>query len=250
MVHDSDDFADAADDLIEAERFEDALGVIRQGLRQFPGDNTLRYLEASMLGELGHYPLAREILEQLRRQYPEDVDAVFLTELLGAYLNLGRRNDALQCFEDALRQEDFDEDSAHWVAGLLYDHGFYRESARSAARAIRFRPKDDGGWLRLAFALYGEKRWTAAEFCCRRALERRPGRPIALDLLGIIYFDSGRREEARHCWELIPIEDHFDPVSLVAWRSTLGHGDPRISMIRKRWSELRAESRQENPFGL
>ena len=247
MIRDSDEFAAAASDLLDEERYEDALEIIRQGLRQFPGDGILRFLEASTLGELGHHPLARDILEQLRREDFDGCDSsLFFAELMGSYLNLGRKKDAIQCVRDAIRRADFDEDTAHLMAEQLHDHGLDSESAMCAVRAIKLNPHSDDGWLNLAFATYGLGRTTAAEFCCNRALKVCPGHLIALDLLGIIYFDGGRIDEAAECWGRIPIKDHFDSASLVAWRSVLKHDDPKVRSIRKRWSELRDEESRED----
>ncbi|MDE2489327.1 MAG: tetratricopeptide repeat protein [Elusimicrobia bacterium] len=246
MIRDSDEFAAAVADLVDSAQLEEALSFVRRGLRQFPGNRTLRFLEAVTLGKLGLYPSAKDILEELSKEAADEFASELIVELADVYLNLGRKRDAVSCIRNASRRADFDSDAGQLLAELLLDHGLIAESARCAAIAVRLDADGCGGWLSLGLALYRQARLSAAESCCRRVLAKSPKNQVALDLLGIIYFDLGRGQDAKNCWEQIPIQDHFDRFVLSAWRSLLKDSDPQVKRIRRRWKELRDDELKGN----
>lgn len=248
MSQDGDDFADEAGTLLDDGRFEAALAVSRRGLLHFPDDPELRFLEATALRELGHYPIARELLEKLKEDALFATDPDFLSELTCVYLNLGKKKAALDCAKAILRLPDPGRDSLLWLSGLLHDHNADAEAALCAARAIKLAPGDSGGWRALALATFSLGRLPAAGYCCGRALKNDPEDIFTLDLLGAVHFDSSRPEDAKAAWGRIPIDRHFDPATLVAWRSLLGSSDPKAKEIRERWSALRKLDESEDPI--
>ena len=248
MIRTSDQFHDDVNKLLEEGLFQEALDLARQGIRRFPGDRPLALLEAMSLGSLGHYPLARDILEGLRRVEP-DAGGI-LSELTEVYLNLGKKKNAIRCAREALRLADCDEEDPLRFAEMFDAHGLPAEVARCSALAIRMNPRSAEGWFRLGCAVWSSGHTTAAESCCRRAVNLMPEFWIAVTMLAVICFDERRFEEAKVLWERVPMEEHQDSASLVRWRSLLRSSDSQVKEIRRRWREIRAEERPRPPHPL
>ena len=145
----SEEFDERAHRLYDAGEFDEALDVLREGLRRYPDCADLHV-------GLGYVRLSREEYVWAYRCFQRALalDAAHEDGWVGsgeALLKFGRVEEALNCFArvDELGLGD-DEELGLAIGRALYREGMYRESRERLARLARVHP--EGAEVRAALA--------------------------------------------------------------------------------------------------
>ncbi|WP_133511924.1 tetratricopeptide repeat protein [Candidatus Thiosymbion oneisti] len=180
----------------------------------------------------GEVERARELLQQLRDQWPEDAPMIYLVE--GTVLiELDRPDAAMAVYDEALEAFPGDHD-------LLYARGLHASSLdrldimESDFKAILAEDPDSAETLNaLGYSLADRtERFTEALSYIERALALKPDDPAILDSMGWVQFRLGNPEQAleylRKALALMPDGEIAAHLGEVLW--TLGRHDEARSI--------------------
>jgi len=242
----SEEYDDLAHQHYDAGEYEQALGVLREGLGLYPDSVDL------VLG-LGFVRLAREEYAWAHQMFtealaldPENEDAwVGLGETL---LKFGRHAAALEAFAqtDSLEMDDPLEIGLA-IGRVLYREGLYHDARqRFGAMLVRY-PDSAEVMAGLAYTLHALGDELGARRELRRALALDPELYDARIYLSHLLHERGDLEGSLAELERVPAEEHFD--SLPLWRlielRRALHGcaedDPSLAPYQARLAELGTE---------
>lgn len=242
----SDEYDDLAHQHYDAGEYEQALGVLREGLGRYPDSVDL------VLG-VGFVRLAREEYAWAHQKFsealaldPENEDAwVGLGETL---LKFGRHQAALEAFAatDALEMDDPMEIGLA-IGRVLYREGLYHDARqRFTALLARF-PDSAEVMAGLAYTLHALGDELGARRELRRALALDAELYDARIYLSHLLHERGDLEGALQELEHVPVEEHFD--SLPLWRLIelrralrgCAEDDPSLVPYHARLAELGSE---------
>ncbi|MCG6863048.1 MAG: tetratricopeptide repeat protein [Chromatiaceae bacterium] len=189
---------DSAYYLGQVEELADNLDTAVSWYLKVEGDQALdaRIRIAQIRAEQGKVERAREILHQLRDQWPEDAPTIFLIE--GATLaEVNRLREAMDVYDEALEAFPGNPD-------LLYARGLHALSLNrldimeSDFRTIIAKDPNNADALNaLGYSLADQTdRYTEALSYIERALALKPEEPAVLDSMGWVQFRLGKPEEA------------------------------------------------------
>ncbi len=133
-------------------------------------------------------------------------------ELRGTWHGLSSPASAVAAFEAALAKAPMDPDvmagyamarARHLNYGGSRDANEPAETLAWAERAITVAPHQGEPWLALATVQYVVGDWPAAVRAIRTALHRAPGLVKAHELLGSVFLEAGRMDEAAYRYEAV-----------------------------------------------
>ena len=150
-------------------RAEDAMGQLREALREQAGHVKARELAAGLALQSGHWREAENLLEEGLRQVPSHY--LFAQMLARVYVDHGAEAKALTVMESAAPQGSDDPDFSS-LLGLLYQRaGRHADAVEVYKRALALRPTDSRTWIGFAISLEGTEQWAAAKSAYQRAKE-------------------------------------------------------------------------------
>jgi len=242
----SEEFDERAHQLYDAGEYDDALDVLREGLRRFPDS-------VDLIVGLGYVRLAREEFVWAFRSFEEALalDSTHEDGWVGmgeALLKFGRVDDALRCFTriDELGLTD-DCELGLAIGRALYREGLYRESRDRLARIARAHREDAEVRAALAYTLHALGDDLGARRELRAALQIDPELYEVRIYLSHLLYERADLEGALREMERVPPAEHWDPLSL--WRFIelkcsfhgLSEDDPILAPWKQRWRELQSE---------
>ncbi|MFW5837092.1 MAG: tetratricopeptide repeat protein [Desulfovibrionaceae bacterium] len=144
---------------------EEAMELIAQGKKRYPGDKDLRMLEAAYLEEQGRLEQAEAVFREILAHHPKDAEAMFQ---LGVLLDrMGRTADAVNMMEQVIALDPDHADALNYAGYTL------AEMDRDLDRAL---------------------------VLVKNALKHKPGNGYIIDSLAWVYYKLGRLQQA---WEEI-----------------------------------------------
>jgi Flp pilus assembly protein TadD len=242
----SEEFDERAHQLYDAGDYDQALEVLREGLRRYPESADLHV-------GLGYVRLAREefVWAYLSFQRALAVDPDHEDGWVGTgetLLKFGRVDEALNCFGrvDELGLGD-DAELGLAMGRALYREGLYRASGERLSRLAREHADNAEVRAALAYTLHAEGDDLGARRELRAALRLDEGLHEVRIYLSHLLFERGDLEGALREVERVPPSEHWDPLSI--WRYIELKGslegcaddDPSLAPWRERWLELQAD---------
>lgn len=114
---------------------------------------------------------------------------------------LGRTDEALQCYEKAIRQDH--RLSNAWLAkgNSLYQLGQFKEALTAYNRLIEIDRESQEGWLRKGLTFFSLKRFQDALTCYNRAIELNPRYEDAWIRKGLYYLEFDKPLEGMKCFD-------------------------------------------------
>jgi tetratricopeptide (TPR) repeat protein len=113
-----------------------------------------------------------------------------------AYRKLGRYQEAVDAYKEALRLKP--DDAAAWysLGNAYWDQGRYQEAIQAYKEALRLKPDDAAAWYNLGNAYSDQGRYQEAIQAYKEALRLEPDDAAAWNNLGVAYWALGNRSEA------------------------------------------------------
>jgi tetratricopeptide (TPR) repeat protein len=177
-------------------RAKEAVHLLRQAQRQYPGNFWINYYLAAMIrrakptrwDEAMRYSAAAVALR------PESAEA---HDRLGqALAGMGSHAAAVACFEEAIRRKPEYANAHHNLAVALNMQGRNDEALVAVREALRLKPDNARAWNTLGNALAGLKRLDEARAAYQEAVRQDPDYASALCNLGRVYKDQGELDLA------------------------------------------------------
>jgi tetratricopeptide (TPR) repeat protein len=242
----AEDYAEQAHQLYNEGQYDEAIALLRTGLKAFPFVAELHVGLAYAYLAREEYAWARRSFAEALRINPEHEDA--LVGMGEALLKLGRPPEALECFEQMLVLGFRDDHDLVLQAG----RALFREGAIQAARrffevACEAHPDSSEARSCLGYAHHRLGEDDEAVRHLRRALELDSHHFEARIYLGNLLYDRGEFEAALYHFEQTLPDDHID--ELAVWRLVelkksiyrLPPDDPELGPWTERLAELAAE---------
>lgn len=192
--------------------YEQALKVLQEGLSYYPKNVSLRLGISMAHLRMGNFAVARDGLRDLAKDLPGNGDV--LAALAEAYLNLGKKKNALTCISEAFHRHGDSSAFIEYLALMLSQHGHFRESVAYYKHVIALDPKRHYAYMGLGVAYSRMRRAMAAIECLEKAVSRKPDFYEALSYLGNILYDEGQHARAIGIFLGIPVSEHMDPTTL------------------------------------
>jgi Flp pilus assembly protein TadD len=211
----SDEYDERAHQLYNEGRYDEAIELLREGLRLYPDAVEL---EVGM----GYARLAREEFAWARRAFeaalvgdPEHEEA--LAGLGEVLLRLGARDAALGCFDRVLALGfEQDLDLVLQMGRALFREGMQGPARRYFELAVRAHPESAEAAACVGYAAHRLAQEPDALEWLRRALEVEPQHAEARIYLANLLYDRGDYEQALGEFEATEPEDHWDELGI--WR--------------------------------
>ncbi|MHC9543031.1 MAG: tetratricopeptide repeat protein [Vulcanimicrobiota bacterium] len=114
---------------------------------------------------------------------------------------LGRMDEALQCYEKALRQNH--RQSSAWLArgNALYQLEQFKDALTAYNKLIEIDSESQEGWLRKGLTFFSLKRFQDALTCYNRAIELNPRYEEAWLRKGLYYIEFQKHTEGFKCFD-------------------------------------------------
>lgn len=242
----SEEFDERAHQHYDAGEYDEALAVLKEGLRRYPDAVDLHV-------GLGYVRLAREEYVWAHRCFSEALalDGEHEDGWVGlgeALLKFGRVEEALGAFarvEELGLADDCEMGLA--VGRALYREGLFRESRDRLATLAGVHRDSAEVRAALGYTLHALGDDLGARRELRAALRLDPGLHEVRIYLAHLLFERGDMEASLREMERVPPAEHWDPLSLwryVELKCTLDGAreeDPELAPWRDRWMELQAE---------
>ena len=162
--------------------------------RAEPGESLAWYALGIAYRKLGRYQEAVDAYKEALRLKPDDAEA--WNSLGNAYSDQGRYQEAVDAYKEALRLKP-DLPGVWYNLGLAYSaQGRYQDSLTAYKEAIRLKPDFAGAWTSLGVAYYELGRYQEAVDAYKEALRLKPDLAGAWAALGVAYWALGNRSEA------------------------------------------------------
>lgn len=239
----SDDYAERAHQLYNEGHYDEALGVLRDGLALYPFSVELHLGAAYAQLAREEYAWSRASFEQARALDPNNEEAQ--AGLGEALLKLGDRSTALWCFDRVLSlgfRED--HDLMLQIGRALFREGMLRHARGFFELAADHHPDSSEAAACLGYAVHRLGEEDTALYCLRRALEIDDTHAEARIYLANLLYDRGEYDAALFHFEQTEPHDHLDELGL--WRMVelkksiyrLPAGDPELAPLHQRLAEL------------
>jgi Flp pilus assembly protein TadD len=239
----SDEYDEQAHQLYNEARYDDALELLRDGLKRYP-----QCIELHV--GVGYAQLAREEYAWARQAFdmalvldPEHEDA--LSGLGETLLVLGQVEGALRAFARLVDLGFGDDHELMLQVGrALFREGFFVEARRFFEHAREHHPGSPEVAASLGYTAHRLGMDADAFYWLRRALELEPAYPEPRIYLANILYDRGEFAAALLHFARVQPEDHFDDLGI--WRTIellktareIGDDDSEIQLWLARLAEL------------
>jgi len=242
----SDDFDEQAHQLYNEGRYDDALGVLREGITLYPHAVELHVGLAYAYVAREEFAWARRAFETALAIDPDHEDG--LAGMGETLLRLGNRPGAIRAFERILDLGFSDDhDLMLQVGRALFRDGLTGPAHRFFELASQVHPDSSDAAASIGYAAHRLGRDGDALYWLRRALALEPEFAEARIYLANMLYDRGESEAALHHLERTRPEDHFDELAL--WRVIelkrtvyrLPDHDPELMPWMARLEEITAE---------
>ena len=191
---------DAARADAEAKRYLDAEKKLADLVKAAPASRDARVLLAAVYTEEYRDDDARKLLDEVLKEQPDHVEALFNLARLEYY-----RKDLEKAA--ALFRKVADQDSAnpaaHYYLGEIAWAAFKDDVAEKEYKAaLAIAPAYSKPWYPLAFLYYKQKKYVPAEEHAKKGLEAEPEDFRCLNLLGLVYYETYKDAEAEKQFRL------------------------------------------------
>jgi|GEM_PF-1789459 len=233
----SEEYVDRGQTLLRANRAQEALDVLEEGARRFPGDEDLLVGTAMARLKIGDAAGAIATLEDLRAKRPHSSD--ILEALVEAELAGGLPERAAEAARDAVKAAGTDARALYRLARSFYSRGLYRESLPLYERAAVLEADWGEAWFGLGAAEWALRQPASAEAALRRAVELEPKDWQARQFLGCVLCDMGRKAEAKEMLESVPLDAPWQKpalerlVALAWWPTDAGRRSDMETLWRR-----------------
>ncbi len=211
----SDDYAEHAHSLYNEGRYDEALGVLQDGLAVFPFSVELHLGAAYAQLAREEYGWARGSFAEALALDPQNEEA--LAGWGEVMLKLGERQGALEAFERVLAlgfQEDLD--LMLQVGRALFREGMMRHAHGFFQLAVNHHAESSEAAACLGYAAHRLGEEEKALYSLRRALDLDDRHAEARIYLGNLLYDRGEYDAALFHFERTAPADHVD--ELAVWR--------------------------------
>jgi tetratricopeptide (TPR) repeat protein len=156
--------------------------------------------------------------------------------LLGdAYADVGRVQEAISCFCEAISLDPNCFDAHLGLGGAYFDRGRYSDAVDSYERALRIRPASADAHLALGIALSNSGRYDEAMQAFKRAKELDPHVSEAQVLTGRAYLRAGMCAQAIECLKgAVEIDEGHAQAYYNLGRAYLQVGDKELALEQQR----------------
>ncbi len=178
-------------------------------LRQWIRDGKGGPLEQHELGvcyySLENYETAREILEELLKQYPDYLEIAKVNTLyILCLIQLKEYSKAEEVIHRRLSVEPSDTTLLALLAGIKEKKGNFKEAVENHRKVLRIDPDNLTSLNNLGYLL--TVHGTPEEFpealeCLKKAVSKKPDYPVYLDSLGVHLGKRGRLDQAERALE-------------------------------------------------
>jgi protein O-GlcNAc transferase len=177
---------------MQAGRFEPAQVEFNRVLKAQPTNLGAHRLRGLCLLKLGRLEDGIEELETVRHAKPEDLDLA--CTVASVYIKLKQLDKAEPIVHDL---EKLNSAEAHFIVGSYYleklDH---RRAVKELTQTLEQNPRFPDAHAQLAYAYFFEFKWDLSVKMCEEELAIDPDDDNAVKLLGSLYRQRGRLEEA------------------------------------------------------
>ena len=256
-----------------ARKLPQALDTARAAARKYPRDRRLQVLAATLMGIHGQ---VEEAVAQLKKLQPEgQMDRDITLQIAQVYLQAGQYEVAEQWIAKALEssQDGRDNEYALFMLGSIYerqkryelaeekfkqvlavnplnagaanylgymlaDRGIrLQESVRYIQKALQMEPQNGAFLDSLGWAYFKLNNFDLAEVHLEAAAKRITRDPTIHDHLGHLYYQTGRKQQARDAWER----------ALEAWPGSQSNDfdAQRAQKIRERLKNIEDQAAQQ-----
>lgn len=192
-------YQDGATILLERGEYDGAEGIIRQGLKRYPGDNLLTLLLSGVYRESGRSGKAIALLENhlknLSGQQDGDAFPSLYDELTRLYLEAGEEKKALDLLAHlpgAARNPDMDV----FHIQVLVSVGRHAEAEELLQNLLKEQPDLPGAWTELGQILEREKKFPQALAAYEESARREPENPEIRFRMMELFIKGGRTDKA------------------------------------------------------
>ena len=242
----SDEYDELAHRLYNEGRYDDALGLLKEGVSLYPHATELHVGMSYAYLVREEFGWARLSFRQALALDPDHEDA--LAGYGEVLLKLGQKTEALEQFEHILGLGFRDDhDLMLQIGRALFRDGLVAPALRYFEFAVTSHPDSADASACIGYASHRLGREGAAFFWLRRALALEPFHADARIYLANLLYDRGESDAALHHLEQTAPEDHFDELSL--WRTIdlkkpcrrLADDDPSLGPWLERLAGVAAE---------
>jgi arylsulfatase A-like enzyme/tetratricopeptide (TPR) repeat protein len=185
----------AAGEMIMQEKYQKAVELLEQALREEPNIPQALLLLATGYMELGNSAGAKASLDKILKEDPENVQALIsLTNLL---MKEGKAEDVIALGKRTLAVDERNNQAQALIGEAYIKLKDYDKALPYLERAVAIQPKLTQNRITLAACLVGMKRYSEAETMFKDILRESAKFPFAHFDLGVMYEEQGRLEEAR-----------------------------------------------------
>ena len=165
----------------------------------------LHYSLGNAYLNLGRYQDAVEAYKQAIKIKPDYADAHYY--LGNAYDKLGRYQEAIEAFGQAIKiKPDYAE--AHYNLGLAYGKlGRYQDAVESYKQTVRIKPDYAKAYINLGISYYKLGRYQDAVEPYKQAIRIKPDFTMAHYALGVVYSVIGDKESALEEYKILKTLD-------------------------------------------
>ncbi|MEW6619491.1 MAG: serine/threonine-protein kinase, partial [bacterium] len=185
--------------------------IIKKCLEKEPDK---RYQNFTLIREELQNLLLKETGEKITPPEREKLEAWELSNKGTALLNLGRSQEAISCYDEALEINPKDAEVWNNKGVTLKNLGRYQEAISCYDEALEIDPRDAETWNNKGTALDNLGRPQEAISCCDKALEINPRYAVAWYNKGNVLGRLGRYNEAISCYDKAL---EINPRLAVAW---------------------------------
>ncbi|NNG17589.1 MAG: tetratricopeptide repeat protein [Gemmatimonadales bacterium] len=242
----SDEYDELAHRLYNEGRYDDALGLLKEGVSLYPHATELHVGMSYAYLVREEFGWARLSFRRALALDPDHEDA--LAGYGEVLLKLGQRTEALEQFEHVLGLGFRDDhDLMLQIGRALFRDGLVAPALRFFEFAVTTHPDSPDASACVGYASHRLGREGAAFFWLRRALALEPFHAEARIYLANLLYDRGESDAALHHFEQTAPDEHFDELSL--WRTIdlkktcrrLSDDDPSLTPWLERLAGVAAE---------
>ncbi|TFG53978.1 MAG: tetratricopeptide repeat protein [Gemmatimonadales bacterium] len=212
----SDEYHELAHRLYNEGRYDDALGLLKEGTGLYPHATELHVGMSYAYLVREEYAWARQSFRRSLALDPDHEDA--LAGHGEVLLQLGQRTDALEHFERVLELGFRDDhDLMLQIGRALFRDGLVAQALRYFEYGVTAHPDSADASACVGYVSHRLGREGAAFFWLRRALALESHHAEARIYLANLLYDRGESDAALHHFEQTVPDDHYDELSL--WRT-------------------------------